>query len=375
MQVPSITAVGGPSLPPVSNFVQRLAAHLAQEFSGHVPAPARAPDAPLSLTPAMLRSALLEMGIAADAENLALADAFARLGLALTREALTEAHAALARAPGASPTAYALARAWSLPTTPAALRALAMVTETGPQASPQQALPPELMSWLSLAADTGMEAEALAAHLFVMAQGMGRSTENRVAAEAERLSHTLASVQDTRTTLLRLAQGSADKGIQRGADALASHIEGQQLINQTARRGQEGNTVPFYFAVPVQFGDEPALAEMRLWSWDEEEDTDDLPADSPYLRATVRLATARLGRVQAEIIGTLSGTLLCRLGAEKPVTVRLLTRHTATLAAALATLPGWRMTEVRCGMVTDWTPLWFGGDTLAAPRPCVDWRA
>ena len=76
----------------------------------------------------MLRAALLSMGAAADAQTLALAEAFAHLGLPLTREALSEANGALARAPGASPLAYALARAWSLPTTPAALKALTAVT-------------------------------------------------------------------------------------------------------------------------------------------------------------------------------------------------------------------------------------------------------
>ena len=101
--------------------------------------------------------------------------------------------------------------------------------------------------------------------------------------------------------------------------------------------------MPFYCAVPLQFGEESTLAEMRLWPWDDEQqEADGLPADAPWLRATVRVATARLGRVQADLAGTLAGNLTCRLGAERPATARLLHRHSSTLAASLAALTGWR---------------------------------
>ena len=373
MHVPSPTALGSPKIGAVADFARRLAARLTPDTAAKPETGATA----TALTPAMLRAALLGLGVVADAQDLALAEAFAHLGLPLTREALLAANGALARAPGASPLAYALARAWSLPTTPAALRALTTVTGENTQAAPQNAMPPELMSWLGLAAEAGMEPEALAGHLFVMAQGMGRSTENRVAAQLTGRTPDLGTVQDTRTTLLRLADGSADKIIRRGADALAAHIEGQQLVNQAARRDlMAADSVPFYCAVPLQFGEEATLAEMRLWSWDDDTvDTEDLPADTPWLRATVRLATARLGRVQADLAGTLAGQLTCRLGAEKPATARLLHRHAGTLAASLAALAGWRGSDVHCHVQSDWTPLWHGGDTMTGPRPCVDWRA
>lgn len=374
MQIHATSGVGSPRLPALTDFVSRLAARLTQDGSGSGRLAAGVGEAPTTLTPAMLRATLLQMGVTADAQNLALAEAFTQLGLPLTREALTEAHTALARAPGASPLAYALARATALPTSPAALRGLTAVTGDG-AIVPQEALPPELMSWLSLEADAGMEAETLAAHLFVMAQGMGRSTENRVMSQGAQAAQSLASVQDTRTTLLRLAQGSADKTIRRGADALASHIEGQQLINQAARRDPETTDAPFYFALPFQFGKETTLAEMRLWSWDEEKDEDEISPDTAWLRATVRITPPRLGRVQAELAGTLAGTLTCRLGAEKPATARLLHRHSSLLTAALAGLAGWRTSDVECRVVSTWPPLWHGGEALASPRACVDWRA
>ncbi|MBV9852648.1 MAG: flagellar hook-length control protein FliK [Armatimonadetes bacterium] len=375
MHVHSTTVFGGPKLPTTATFLQRLAARLTQESAAPAEATPGMAGGPTTLTTAMLRATLLEMGAAADAQNLALAEAFAHLGLPLTRESLAQAHMALAGAPQTSPLAYALARAWSLPATPAVLRALTAVTGGDEQAAPEQALPSELMSWLGLTADAGMEPETLAAHLFVMAQGMGQSTEHRLASRPAGHQGALETVRDTRTTLLRLAQGSADRAIRRGADALAAHIEGQQLVNQAARRAGETPDAPFYLAVPLQLGSAAALAEMRLWPWDDEKDADEMPPDTPFLRATLRLATARLGRVQADIAGTLAGTLTCRLGAERPATARLLQRRAGTLAAALAALGGWRATDVQCGTKTDWPPLWHGGHALAGPRPCVDWRA
>ena len=187
----------------VADFARRLAARLTAETA----APPGAGAAATVLTPAMLRATLLEMGVAADAQDLALAEAFAHLGLPLTRQALSQANIALARAPGATPLAYALARSWMLPTTPAALNALTAMTNADTQAAPQNAMPPELMSWLGLAAEAGMEPETLAAHLFVTAQGMGRSTENRVAAQLTGRAPDLGTVRDTRTTLLPAGGG------------------------------------------------------------------------------------------------------------------------------------------------------------------------
>jgi hypothetical protein len=180
MQIPAITPVSVSPVAPLTQFVQRLAAQLGTSMAKETDTSERGGSSP-TLTPGLLRATLMSMGVAADAQNMALAEAFSRLGLALTREALTEAHVALAQAPEASPRAYALARAWGLPTSAAALNALTTAIGESPLPLPQ-ALPVELMSWLGLAADTSLEPEALAAHLYLMAQGAGRSTENRLAA-------------------------------------------------------------------------------------------------------------------------------------------------------------------------------------------------
>lgn len=366
MHIPATTAGLPPKTPQLSQFVQRLAARI----TGSAPADADVPDSPATLTPGLLRATLIEMGAGTDPQALALAEAFARLGLPLTRDTLASASAALAQAPDASPRAYALARAWELPTTPAALNALTAAIQESAIA-PHKALSPELLSWLGLAADADAEPDLLAAHLFLMAQGFGRSTEHRLTTDTHRSS--LQNIQDARSTLLRLAQGSADRSIRHGADALAAHIEGQQLINQAARQHGEADT--FYLAVPLLISGEPSLAEMRLGVWDDEQDAADLAPETPWLRAVVRLATTRLGRVQVELRGTLAGMITCRLGAERSSAVRLFQRHTAQLVASLEETGDWQVDRVECFLLAAWPPLWHGGDTLNGPRTCIDWRA
>nr|MDQ2687184.1 hypothetical protein [Armatimonadota bacterium] len=114
-----------------ASFLGKLARLMEPSSAGAaVPAPAVPPptSGATTLTPAMLRTALLEMGATPSAENLQLAQAFAHLGLALTPTTLTEAHASLARAPGASPLSYALACSLGLPPTKDILRGLSTIT-------------------------------------------------------------------------------------------------------------------------------------------------------------------------------------------------------------------------------------------------------
>lgn len=320
-----------------------------------------------TLTTAMLRATLLEMGATPSPENLQLAEAFAHLGLALTPPALAGAHVALARAPGASPLSYALALSLNLPATRDILRGLSTVTGGIPTG---RAVPSEISEWLGLALEAGMEPESLAAHLCLMVNQRRESLEHRLATADEQET----TFHDARTLLLRLAHNAGDRQTRVGADTLAAHIEGQQLINQAARRAQDpAQPAPLYFALPLQLPAEQTMLEMRLQCRSESECADE-DGDAAYLKATVRVATARLGRVEADLTGLLSGRLTCRLGAENPATVRLLGRHGDKLTAAL-TASGWPSCKVSCAVKADWTPLWHGGEALAAPRARVDWRA
>ncbi len=318
-----------------------------------------------TLTAEMVRAALLEMGAAAADTDVALALALTQAGLPLTLASLAEANAALASAPGVSPSAYVLAHSLSLPTTPDALRALSAVLAAPSGA--QAALPERVSAWLGLALDAGTPPEALARGLREMLLQVGRSTEHRLLSAQD----TPLPIADLRTSLLRLAAGSSDRGMRLGADQLASLFEGQQLLNQaslTAHAGQAA--VPLYFALPLAFDGLPGIAETQFWRHEKDAGA---AQDSEVLRVTVRLHPPKLGRVQADLTGLLSGVLSCRFGAEKPAAVRLLTKYAGSLAEALGNA-GWDSCDITCHLQTDWPPLYHGGSVFASPRTCVDWH-
>jgi hypothetical protein len=323
-----------------------------------------------TLTPAMLRAALLQLGVAASAENVQIAQAFAQFGLALTAMTITEAHVGLAQAPGASPAAYALAKSLGLTASPSILRALSTITEGIPE---RRTLPLEVTEWLSLAVAGDQEPESLAAQLHLMVNQRSQSTERSLLAAGDNR----IPENDLRATLMRLAQNSGDKQIRLGADSLASHIEGQQLINLATQREQTlDQTVAQYFALPLMLPPaEQTMLEMSVWRREETaEDDAEMELEETAWRTTIRLATTRLGRIEAELVGSSFGALTCRVSAEKPATIRLLQRGREKLASAL-TDAGWTHCDVTCQAKTDWSPLWHGGKTLTAPRTRVDWEA
>ncbi len=325
------------------------------------------PSAGGTLTGEMVRAALLEMGAAAGEGDVALALALTQAGLPLTLHTLAQANAALASAPGVSPAAYALAKSLALPVTPDALRAVTAVLNAPQDGLPGVALPERVTAWLGLALEAGTAPEALARGLREMLLQVGRSTENRVL----RMQEGPLPVADLRTALLRLAEASGDRAMRHGADGLASLLEGQQLLNQaslTAHLHQAN--VPLYFALPLSFDGLPGIAETHLWLRQESAVDEELEEDE-VLRVTLRLTPPKLGRVQADLIGLLSGTLSCRLGAEKAASYRLLSKHAGNLAEALAGA-GWETCDVTCRVQTDWPPLYHGGAALVSPRTCVD---
>ncbi len=316
----------------------------------------------------VIRAALLEMGAAAGEGDVALALALTQAGLPLTPQTLASANAALASAPGASPAAYVLAKSLALPTTPDALRAVTAVLNAPLDGLPGAALPERVTAWLGLALEAGTAPDALARGLREMLLQVGRSTENRV----QRMQEGPLPVADLRTALLRLAEASGDRGMRHGADGLASLLEGQQLLNQaslTAHAHQPN--VPLYFALPLAFDGLPGIAETHLWLRQSTADEDEEIKEDEVLRVTLRLTPPKMGRVQADLIGLLSGTLSCRLGAENAASCRLLSKYTAVLSASLAAA-GWDACDVTCRVQTDWPPLYHGGAALAAPRTSVD---
>ena len=326
-------------------------------------------------TEGRIRAALLEMGLAAAEADIALADALAQAGLPLTAASLSAAYGALARAPGTIPQAYALALTLDLPPSPEILRALTITfgAQAGGQSPQTGALPERVMGWLGLGVEAGTAPPALARHLREWMLQTGRSTEHRLLA-AGKWGDLGLPITDARTALLRLSLASGDPALRTEADALASHLEGQQLLNQAAVQASRGRgETSLYFAVPLGFGGEPGMAEMRLWT------PNSLPDGRAHsetdaetdLRVTVRVAPPRLGRVQAELSGRLSGSLTCRLGVERAASQRLLARHTGQLAETLSDA-GWACCQVTCRPQPEWPPLWHGGDSLLTPRRGVD---
>ena len=321
-----------------------------------------------TLTPELVRAALLEMGAAAGEADVALALALTQIGLPLTGPTLAAANASLAASPGASPDAYALAKSLSLPTTPDALRALTAVLDAPQNGLPGAALPERVTAWLGLALEAGAAPEALARSLREMLLHVGRSTENRVL----RMHEGPLPVADLRTALLRIAGASDDRAMRHGADGLASLLEGQQLLNQASRTAHAHQPhMPLYFALPLAFDGLPGIAEAHFWLPQAADGDAGEENEDQVLRLTLRVAPPKLGRVQADLIGLLSGTLSCRLSAEKPASHRLLLKYASSLASALAAA-GWGTCDVTCRVQADWPPLHPGGAACAAPRARVD---
>ena len=362
MHIPTIATTLGASASAAFGFFGRIAQAAQSLTPPVVPSGTPAPD--------RVRDALLAMGMSAADMDVALAEALVQAGLPLTAAALAEAHIDLARAPGASPQAYVLAKMLTLPTSPDALRALSAVLNAPNDPAGRGALPEQVRMWLGLGVEAATGPEAQARHLREMMLQIGRSTENRVLAVID--GRESLPVADLRTALLRLASSSGDRALRGQTDGLASLLEGQQLLNQASLTAHAGRPeTPLYFALPLAFDGLPTIAEMRVWQPEQKEGGEN--EDEPVLRVIVRLSPPKLGRVQADLSGRLAGRLTCRLGTEKASAARLLARHSSALAEAFSQ-SGWPSCEVTCRPQSEWPPLWPGGETFATPRASVDWH-
>jgi hypothetical protein len=343
----------------------------------------------------------------------------------LTSQVMTEAHATLAMAVGATPASFALTKLLGLPATPNVLRGLSAVmtsNSTASQAQPgvvsllqsflpsalstpaalpvdavtrpaevvnHQNLPAELLQRLGLTLSANATPDEIMSTLQVFSRQILRSTENRVLAAMED-GVDLSDVDDLRVVLMKLATDAPDPEVRDGAAALASHIEGQQLINaanagigslhsalshlsQTA--GHNGTQGPAYFALPITQQGEQSTIEMRLWPRDQRNNSGAWVDEEAFpIRATVRLTLSQMGRIQIDIAGDLTGYLHCQVSTEKPAVGRLIARNASELSESLA-MAGWGRNEITFAANTDWAPLWTGGQALTRPRQRVDWRA
>lgn len=356
MHIPSIVTTLREPASLALNLLERLAQTALPST------PAAAGTEKKGVSSAQIRILLLEMGVGATAGDIALAEALVRMGLPLTVRSLAAAHAALAKAPGASLAAYEMAAARGLPPSPGILTALTAVLEAPENRAPDSPRAAARQR-LGLALDAGAEPETLAGQMEELTGQIGRSTEHRLLTAAQE-----GPVADLRTTLLRLASASENLALRREAGSMATLLEGQQLLNQTSAQtaATVPSFVPLYFALPLMFGPAPALAELRICQKPALEEDE----NAPLLHVTLRLTPPKLGRVQVELTGRVSG-IHCRIGAERPSAARMLARQSGALTAALVAA-GWPDCEVQCLPQSEWPPLWSEGERLETPCAGVD---
>lgn len=429
MQIDALTTAG--TVPVASSAAARALApaspgtSVATAAREDSPPPSALPAAPWSetdgqqfrsvLTVDNVRDELMTMGVQPDVENIAVAQSLAKLGLPLTVQTMVEAHASLAMAgPGTVPQSFALAKLLQLSPSPGVLRGLSSVmsasssmasssgsifsllqsvlpsallqpssmplpvdgvTETA-EVTAQRNLPVELMQKLGLTVDFNATPAEIATKMQAYSRQVLRSTESRISQALAR-EGALEEISDLRTLLLRMAGSSADAEVREGAAALASHIEGQQLVNVGAQHAASQGATPnqiAYVALPLVVAGDQAFIEMRLWPEDEERQGSWVDEEAYPVKATIRMTMSQLGRVQANLLGDLHGYLSCRLSAEKPGVLQLLLGNSARLSEML-TAAGWSKNEISSDERADWSPLWTGGEALSKPRKRIDWRA
>jgi hypothetical protein len=307
----------------------------------------------------------MAIGLAADKENLALAELFARLGVPITESNITQARTILARYSGTPPSAFALAKTIDMEPSSVVLRALSLVIEGLPEA---RTLPPEIQQYLGMTVDAQQSRNALAAQLKGIIGSLGRSTE----AQLVQLSMEGGTLgEDLRSALMNLIQMTESRAMRLAADSHAAFIEGQQLLNQIALLRFDP-PVPLYFAFGAFFGNtQPSMVEVQVWSHDEESAPREDDDEKPYMQTIVRVAPPRLGMIETRLTGTRAGSMRCEIAAEKPPTYRLLRREAGDLVMGLSGI-GWEVREISVQHQQQFTPLWYGGDALSAPRTRVD---
>jgi hypothetical protein len=311
----------------------------------------------------LLAATLMEIGVSVDASTIALAESFSRVGVAITEPNISDARGLLGRMPGATPAAVALATVLGLPKSSGVLRALAAVVQGVPD---EGGISQEALDQLTVLIHPNRNSEITANELRNMITRLSSSAENRIASRE-------ALNDDPRVALLALSRDNDADGPGMGANALAAHVEGQQVLNQAAQ--QNTPNAPLYFgfyatapdgrSIPVEVQVKPDEDQRRR------RDDDDAEPDT---RTTVRIAPVRLGQIEVRLVSTPLGAMRCDVRAEKLATSRLLRRHAPDLSDAL-TRAGWDVQKMTVTQEKTFPPLWFGGENLAQPRSRMDWKA
>jgi hypothetical protein len=311
---------------------------------------------------------LIEIGAALSPANLALAEALAKLGVPLTESNIAEGQAVLAKMPGVSAGAFALAKALDFQTTTSIMKALSAVVD---RTANTNNLDLASLDILFLVAQPKNDAGKLAEFIEKLLDRLGQSTENKLLTQPE-TANTLP-VYDPRSGLLNIAQTPGGGQTALAANQYASFVEGQQLLNQASINKHDGRA-PIYFAFPLAIDTKEANCELQVWSAAEQKSRDAHGADGEeYLRATVRVNAERLGVIETSFVGMWSGRLMCSIATSKQASQRLLRKESPGLARSLAAI-GWSITSIDVTCRPTFHPLWLGGDLLDSPRSRVDQR-
>jgi hypothetical protein len=326
----------------------------------------------MNLTPDILRSALLEIGVIADEESMELAESFARLGLPLTEGNMTEGRSILARYPKLPVAAYAMAKIIDAPLSAGVLRGLARVIESSLATRP---LASEILEQLGISVDASGDTRNIARELYRVISRLGGSTEMRLLQNelTGELTPEQVVASDPRTQLLAMAEQLQDRNARLAADAHAAHIEGQQILNRIALQRFDP-PVPLYFSFPLRLSNgESTPAEIQIWTRDQDkkQPQGEFDESALALQTVIRVTTLRLGLIEARLTGLQDASLDCLVLVERPLAWRLLRRSTADLASRLSSA-GWHVGTVEVAMAEGFAPLWYGGESLTHPRGRVD---
>ncbi|MDR3708663.1 MAG: hypothetical protein P4L33_10200 [Capsulimonadaceae bacterium] len=319
------------------------------------------PVRPQPATIEHLAISLVDMGLPADRTTLAVAESFARVGVPITNANISAARATLVRVQGSSPAAIALASAIGVPQSPGVLRSLATVVQGLPQVAD---ISPEAAQQIAIKISDSTSLDDLTLQVHDIVSRLSQSAESRIYRHE-------AIVRDPRIALLSLSHQQTSHA--RGADHLARHVEGQQVLNTAAY--QVAIAAPLYFGfyaiypggrmVPIE------AQILRILGDDAEEEKED--AESEETRLTIRVTTSRLGSVEVKLAVKTNRQMRCELRAHSDLACRLFRRFAPALGRALVT-EGWDVRQISVVRVRDFNPLWFGGDSLTQPRHRMDSR-
>jgi hypothetical protein len=334
--------------------------------------PANSNQSPDNLTPDTVRDVLIELGINPDNESITIAESMSRLGLPLNDQSILDARSTLARFPGTTPEAYALARALDIPLSASTLRALTQIVNATVDSSP---VPQAILDQLGVSLPASANSDQVVRELYQMVSRLGRSTEHTLSIVPENpnsATRALFHADPRSQLLLTLALNpNLSKDVTDSIRAQISHIEGQQLINQSSLT-QTNTDGDLYFAFPIGLNEpQTAFTELLVRKREDEKSSANHDPEAVTLQTTLRMNTPRLGKMEVKLTGNQNSRMNVGVSVEKVSTLRYIKKNANELVSGLTRL-GWTIKSFDTKHQTSFEPLWHGGAQLKHPRYRID---